>query len=183
MPNALSRRIHRCPVTAFQKMISGKYKLRILWDLQDGPLRYGEIRSGAAARRRRFAADCAARAEPRAQGAGTERADRAQGLRRRAAQGRISADPNRPQLHPGGRRNPQVGSAASWRRTLERGELTQPPAQAAPRRSSFIAFSLRMSGRTSGLMSSVSKSRSQRSGLITGQSEPNSILCRSSEFA
>ena len=46
MPNALSRRIHRCPVTAFQKMISGKYKLRILWDLQDGPLRYGEIRSG-----------------------------------------------------------------------------------------------------------------------------------------
>jgi DNA-binding HxlR family transcriptional regulator len=37
---------HRCPVAAFQKMISGKYKLRILWDLRDGPLRYGEIRSG-----------------------------------------------------------------------------------------------------------------------------------------
>ena len=35
-----------CPVTAFQKMISGKYKLRIMWDLKDGPLRYGEIRSG-----------------------------------------------------------------------------------------------------------------------------------------
>jgi DNA-binding HxlR family transcriptional regulator len=35
-----------CPVTAFQRMISGKYKLRILWDLKDGPLRYGEIRSG-----------------------------------------------------------------------------------------------------------------------------------------
>src|SRR3954470_22469670 len=35
-----------CPVTAFQKMISGKYKLRIVWDLKDGPLRYGEIRSG-----------------------------------------------------------------------------------------------------------------------------------------
>jgi DNA-binding HxlR family transcriptional regulator len=33
-------------VTAFQKMISGKYKLRIVWDLQDGPRRYGEIRSG-----------------------------------------------------------------------------------------------------------------------------------------
>ncbi len=46
MPNTLPKRIHRCPVTAFQKMISGKYKLRILWDLQDGPLRYGEIRSG-----------------------------------------------------------------------------------------------------------------------------------------
>jgi len=35
-----------CPVTAFQKMISGKYKLRIMWDLKDGPLRYGEIRTG-----------------------------------------------------------------------------------------------------------------------------------------
>jgi DNA-binding HxlR family transcriptional regulator len=35
-----------CPVAAFQKMISGKYKLRIIWDLQDGPRRYGEIRSG-----------------------------------------------------------------------------------------------------------------------------------------
>jgi DNA-binding HxlR family transcriptional regulator len=35
-----------CPVTAFQQMISGKYKLRIMWDLKDGPLRYGEIRSG-----------------------------------------------------------------------------------------------------------------------------------------
>jgi DNA-binding HxlR family transcriptional regulator len=46
MPNALSKPIHRCPVAAFQKMISGKYKLRILWDLQDGPRRYGEIRSG-----------------------------------------------------------------------------------------------------------------------------------------
>ncbi len=27
-------------------MISGKYKLRILWDLRDGPLRYGQIRKG-----------------------------------------------------------------------------------------------------------------------------------------
>ena len=35
-----------CPVTAFQKMISGKYKLRIVWDLKDGPRRYGEIRTG-----------------------------------------------------------------------------------------------------------------------------------------
>jgi DNA-binding HxlR family transcriptional regulator len=35
-----------CPVAAFQKMITGKYKLRIVWDLQDGPKRYGEIRSG-----------------------------------------------------------------------------------------------------------------------------------------
>ena len=36
----------RCPVAAFQKMISGKYKLRILWDLQDGPRRDSEIRTG-----------------------------------------------------------------------------------------------------------------------------------------
>src|SRR5258707_11554397 len=35
-----------CPVAAFQKMISGKYKLRIVWDLKDGPQRYGEIRTG-----------------------------------------------------------------------------------------------------------------------------------------
>lgn len=35
-----------CPVAAFQKMIGGKYKLRIVWDLKDGALRYGEIRSG-----------------------------------------------------------------------------------------------------------------------------------------
>ncbi len=36
----------RCPVASFQKMISGKYKLRTVWDLKDGPRRYGEIRSG-----------------------------------------------------------------------------------------------------------------------------------------
>jgi DNA-binding HxlR family transcriptional regulator len=35
-----------CPVEAFQKMISGKYKLRIVWDLKDGARRYGEIRTG-----------------------------------------------------------------------------------------------------------------------------------------
>ncbi len=37
---------HGCPVMAFQAMISGKYKIRILWDLRDGPRRYGEIRTG-----------------------------------------------------------------------------------------------------------------------------------------
>ena len=35
-----------CPVAAFQKMISGKYKLRIVWDLKDGPLRYSAIGRG-----------------------------------------------------------------------------------------------------------------------------------------
>ena len=36
----------RCPVMTFQKLVSGKYKVRILWDLKDGALRYGEIKSG-----------------------------------------------------------------------------------------------------------------------------------------
>ena len=35
-----------CPAAAFQKMIGGKHKLRIMWDLQDGALRYSEIRRG-----------------------------------------------------------------------------------------------------------------------------------------
>lgn len=35
-----------CPVAGFQQIINGKYKLRILWDLQHGPKRYGEIRQG-----------------------------------------------------------------------------------------------------------------------------------------
>jgi DNA-binding HxlR family transcriptional regulator len=46
MARAGSSRAHGCPVAAFQKLISGKYKLRIVWDLKDGPRRYGEIRTG-----------------------------------------------------------------------------------------------------------------------------------------
>lgn len=46
MPKTSAAQSVGCPVTAFQKMISGKYKLRIVWDLKDGPLRYSEIRSG-----------------------------------------------------------------------------------------------------------------------------------------
>ena len=46
MANAKSALTCGCPVAAFQKMISGKYKLRIVWDLKDGPRRYGEIRTG-----------------------------------------------------------------------------------------------------------------------------------------
>ena len=42
----MAKREGVCPVAAFQKLISGKYKLRIVWDLKDGPRRYGEIRSG-----------------------------------------------------------------------------------------------------------------------------------------
>jgi DNA-binding HxlR family transcriptional regulator len=46
-PNMPSKKPMRsCPVMAFQKMISGKYKIRILWDLKDGALRYGEIKNG-----------------------------------------------------------------------------------------------------------------------------------------
>src|SRR3977135_695078 len=46
MAKAKSEQAHACPVAAFQKLISGKYKLRIVWDLKDGPRRYGEIRTG-----------------------------------------------------------------------------------------------------------------------------------------
>src|SRR5262249_53032738 len=48
---------------------------------------------------------------------------------------------------------------------------------------SLTAFSFRISGRTSGLMSSLSKSLNQRSGRMTGQSEPNSTLCFNKLFA
>src|SRR5262252_3286731 len=43
-----SRRLKRfeCPVYGFQKIINGKYKIRIIWDLQHGPRRYGEIQHG-----------------------------------------------------------------------------------------------------------------------------------------
>ena len=40
------RKRFRCPVDGFQQVMNGKYKLRILWDLQDGPHRYGEIKKG-----------------------------------------------------------------------------------------------------------------------------------------
>ena len=35
-----------CPVDNFQQMISGKYKLKIIWNLQQGPTRYGRIKTG-----------------------------------------------------------------------------------------------------------------------------------------
>jgi DNA-binding HxlR family transcriptional regulator len=46
MPRATKPMRASCPVQAFQKMIAGKYKLRIVWDLKDGPLRYSELRAG-----------------------------------------------------------------------------------------------------------------------------------------
>ena len=35
-----------CPAARFQKMVSGKYKLRILWALKGGWKRYAEIKKG-----------------------------------------------------------------------------------------------------------------------------------------
>jgi DNA-binding HxlR family transcriptional regulator len=35
-----------CPAPRFQQMVSGKYRLRILWGLQNGWRRYSEIKKG-----------------------------------------------------------------------------------------------------------------------------------------
>ena len=35
-----------CPANKFQQMVSGKYKLRILWALKGGRKRYAEIKKG-----------------------------------------------------------------------------------------------------------------------------------------
>ena len=35
-----------CPANKFQRMVSGKYKLRILWGLKGGWKRYAEIKRG-----------------------------------------------------------------------------------------------------------------------------------------
>ena len=35
-----------CPASRFQKMVSGKYKVRILWGLKNGWQRYSEIKKG-----------------------------------------------------------------------------------------------------------------------------------------
>jgi DNA-binding HxlR family transcriptional regulator len=40
------RILEQCPVHQFQHLIAGKYKLRIIWDLADGPKRYSELRRG-----------------------------------------------------------------------------------------------------------------------------------------
>jgi len=33
-----------CPVTKFQKLTNGRHKLRIVWELREKPLRYGELK-------------------------------------------------------------------------------------------------------------------------------------------
>jgi len=36
-----------CPLIAFSMAAGGKYKMRILWELKEGPRRYGELRRSA----------------------------------------------------------------------------------------------------------------------------------------
>lgn len=36
-----------CPLIAFSLAASGKYKMRILWELKQGPQRYGQLRRSA----------------------------------------------------------------------------------------------------------------------------------------
>lgn len=36
-----------CPLVAFGQAAGGKYKMRILWELKDGPRRYGDLRRSA----------------------------------------------------------------------------------------------------------------------------------------
>jgi DNA-binding HxlR family transcriptional regulator len=46
--NSLSTAQFECPVEGFQTLASGKYRLRILWELKRGPLRYGELKAALA---------------------------------------------------------------------------------------------------------------------------------------
>jgi DNA-binding HxlR family transcriptional regulator len=42
---SISERAGRaCPILAFHQILGGKYKLRLLYELLDGPRRYGELR-------------------------------------------------------------------------------------------------------------------------------------------
>jgi DNA-binding HxlR family transcriptional regulator len=46
MRKTAERTRFECPVYGFQEMMNGKYKLRIIWALHEGPRRYGEIKKG-----------------------------------------------------------------------------------------------------------------------------------------
>jgi DNA-binding HxlR family transcriptional regulator len=48
MGQDLSAAQYDCPVEGFQSLISGKYRLRILWELRSRPLRYGALRDAIA---------------------------------------------------------------------------------------------------------------------------------------
>ena len=110
-----------CPVLAFQRMVSGKYKIRILWDLKDGARRYGEIRSGLLR-----GGDGSGEIAPRVlsrelKALAAVRPDPAQGLRHGAAQGRIPPDAGGQELRAGDRCHPQMGPSAPDRRLARRG--------------------------------------------------------------
>ena len=47
IPEAKERAGKRCPLNAFTQAAGGKYKMRILWELIEGPQRYGELRRSA----------------------------------------------------------------------------------------------------------------------------------------
>jgi DNA-binding HxlR family transcriptional regulator len=48
IPDKADRKDPRlCPLNAFQHATGGKYKMRIIWELVDGPQRYGELRRSA----------------------------------------------------------------------------------------------------------------------------------------
>ena len=40
---AIASGVRLCPAIAFDRIVGGRYKLRILWALNNGTLRYGEI--------------------------------------------------------------------------------------------------------------------------------------------
>src|SRR5690606_6100200 len=78
-------------------------------------------------------------------------------------------------------RRPAVGtSLPAVRSTNQDPDYALP---AARRPSTRAAFSLRINGRTSGLMVKVSKSLSHRSGVSNGKSEPKSTFSRRSVLA
>jgi DNA-binding HxlR family transcriptional regulator len=43
----LTEQDSKCPLIAFAQAAGGKYKMRILWELKEGPRRYGELRRSA----------------------------------------------------------------------------------------------------------------------------------------
>ena len=82
-------------------------------------------------------------------------------------------------------RHPLRGPAGAPGYPRAHAVVAQPrhPFQPVTRPSSLAALCFKIFSLTSGLMSSFAKSASQRSGVSSGKSEPNSTLSASSEFA
>ena len=99
----------------------------------------------------------------------------------RAKQSQVPRPP--PQMAPKSIGNVKTSAKTRQAPAASRHVLARLYPLGPPKPRSLSAFSFRISGRTSGLMSSLSKSLIQRSGLMTGQSEPNSTLCFRSELA